>query len=292
MRSMLKKEGFKDISFVTIDRFKLTGLFLKRPNASYNVILCAGWLPGLKEGMASFYALLPENCNIFLFDARGHGKSEGHFLWKLWRYGLDEYKDIVAAIDWIHCNNNLPIFILGICSGAFNAARALAYLHKKKLIAHYDVRGLIFDSGWGSVSKIITTAPIAGIKKRLACVGALFLYSRKNFKKSYLYHLCSYIAHHLCTVSNYIIAHPLSMPYEKLTNLFTIIEKIATPILFIHSEDDVYAHIDDARKLSQLAKNKQCWWIEKSSHAKHHLIHTDLYTEKISAFIDPLLATQ
>ena len=170
VRKTLLEAGFEKITFETSDNYKLAGLFLSRPNATCNVILCAGWLPGRKEGMATFYDLLPENCNILFFDARGHGESEGSLLWKLWRYGIDEYKDITGAISWIHHNNTLPIIIAGICSGAFNATHAIAHLQEQNLIEHYNIKGLVFDSGWGSVTKIITTAPIAVRIKRLACV--------------------------------------------------------------------------------------------------------------------------
>jgi hypothetical protein len=50
--------------------------------------------------------------------------------------------------------------------------------------------------------------------------------------------------------------------------------------------------MDDAVKLADLAPHKQCWWIAQSSHAKHHLIHKDLYKEKLTAFINNALEGQ
>jgi len=109
--------------------------------------VCAGWLPGKKEGMATFYALLPENCNILLFDARGRGASEGSLLYNIWKYGTSEYKDIIGAIFWINHNNKLPIIIGGTCSGVFNAAHAIIKLTQKNLIHKTNVKGffLIVD---------------------------------------------------------------------------------------------------------------------------------------------------
>jgi pimeloyl-ACP methyl ester carboxylesterase len=289
VRETLLEEGFEKITFETPDNYKLTGLFLSRPNATCNIILCAGWLPGRKEGMATFYDLLPENCNILFFDARGHGESEGSLLWKLWRYGIDEYKDITGAVSWVHTNNELPIVIVGICSGAFNATHAIAHLQKDNLIEHYNIKGLVFDSGWGSVTKIITTAPIAGIKKRLASILAMFYNTKKQSKRSNIYHTASYSAHCICDVSNYLCAKRLVRQYDQQTNLAYKINTIATPIFFIHSYGDLYADMDDAITLADSAINKQCWWIEQSSHAKHHLIHKDLYKEKLIAFINTVI---
>lgn len=286
VQKSLHDEGFKKVTITTADNLKLSGLYLNRPNAQYNVIVCAGWLPGRKEGMATFYALLPECCNILFFDARGHGESEGSLLWKLWRYGIDEYKDITAAVSWCTNNNRLPIIIAGICSGAFNAMHAVNYIEKNN--PYHNVKGLIFDSGWGSIIKIIKTSPIAGIKKRLSCCISYF-YKKKSRLNNYLYRACSFSMKHLCTLCNHLCAEPLTIQYDHITNLFNIMETITTPVLFIHSYDDVYADIQDAINLSHLVKNKQCWWIEKSSHAKHHLIHKTLYKEKIITFIDTVI---
>src|SRR5207253_6165044 len=123
-----------------------------------------------QEDIATFYALLPEDCNILFFDARGHGNSDGSLLWKLWQYGIHEYKDILGAISCINDMNSLPIIIIGICSGAFNAAHALVSLEKNNQCHTSHVKGLVFDSGWGSVTEIAQTAPPAGIEKRLSAL--------------------------------------------------------------------------------------------------------------------------
>ncbi len=285
----LREAHFQDISFKTPDKLTLSGLFLERPDATCNVIVCAGWLPGKKEGMATFYALLPEHCNILFFDARGHGTSEGSLWWNLWHYGKDEYKDIVGAVSWINKKNNMPIIIAGICSGAFNAAHALAYFETNKIASDHRVKGLIFDSGWASVVKIITTAPIAGIKKRIVSVLRYMYNVKKISPNNRAYKTCSWLAYYSCMISNYLCAQPLTRQYDHITNLSYKIGKITSRILFIHSYDDTYADINDARELASLASNKECWWIEKSFHGKHHLLHKDLYKEKLTAFINAVL---
>lgn len=286
VKTFLKTEGFQEINFASSDQLSLSGLLLTRPNATCNVIVCAGWLPGKKEGMATFYDLLPNNCNILFFDARGHGESEGSLLWGLWRYGIDEYKDILGAVSLLNTHNNLPIVIAGICSGAFNAAHAILALEKNNLLTKSNVAGLVFDSGWGSVLKVVTTAPIAGIKKRIAAILRSLYTTKKTARRSYLYKISSYCAQHLCALGNYACALPLATQYNHITNLSDKINKISVPIFFIHSYGDTYANMDDAVALANLAKNKQCWWITQSSHAKHHLIHKEVYKEKLIAFIN------
>jgi pimeloyl-ACP methyl ester carboxylesterase len=285
----LKLHGFQEITFKTPDHFTLHGLWLERPDATCNVIVCAGWFPGKKEGMATFFALLPEYCNILLFDARGRGNSDGSLLGKLWQYGLHEYKDILGAISYINYTNSLPIVLTGMCSGAFNAAHALIHLAKSNNLNRSHVRGLVFDSGWGSVTEIARTAPAAGIEKRLINFLNVLYTDKSQTKKSYLFQLCSLLAHCNYTFSYHIMTKHISRYYEHATTLFDKIHHITTPILFIHSDDDTYAIKSDALRLSQLAPHSLCWWIEKSYHAKHHLIHKELYKEKIAAFIGEIL---
>ena len=286
VRKSLKKYGFIDITFKTSDNLTLHGLFLSRPNARCNIIVCAGWLPGRMEGMATFYALLPEYCNVLFFDARGHGNSEGYLLWKLWRYGVDEYKDILGAISYLNQANSLPIIITGICSGAFNAAHALINLEKNNQHKKSNVKGLVFDSGWGSVTEIARTAPQAGIKKRLPALFALVYSTKTKTKQSSLYKLCSLLIQNLCTISYHLCTKFFVEYYEPITTLFDKIHHITSPILFIHSDNDSYAIKSDALRLAKLAPHTACWWIKRSSHAKHYLIHRDLYKEKLTAFID------
>ncbi len=273
VRASLKQEGFRELYFKTPDGLRLNGLYLERPNATCNVIVCAGWLPGRMEAMATYFALLPEYCNILLFDARGHGKSEGPLFREVWRYGANEYKDIIGGFSFLKQMNNLPNFVCGICSGAFNAARAIIELEASELTAHYNFKGFIFDSGWGSVTKISSTIVISGVEKRLLkCLSAW--YTTQVFYG--LFHYCFF--------------KPIIQKYESLTNLFDKIHTINAPILFIHSPDDSYADFQDVETLVSLSKNKDFFILNDSFHAKHHLKHKALYKEKLKSFIEYSLA--
>jgi pimeloyl-ACP methyl ester carboxylesterase len=285
VHTCLTEHGFSEVTFKTPDNLTLHGLYLSRPHATHNVIVCAGWFPGKKEGMATFYALLPTDCNILLFDARGRGNSEGSFLWNLWEYGLHEYKDILGAITYLNDTNNLPIIIIGICSGAFNAAHALVDLAKNNKTDSSHVKGLVFDSGWGSVTEIARTAPPAGIEKRLINLLKNMYSNKKQIQQSCLYKLCSYITHISYNTSYQMCTKHITKYYEQITTLFDKIHHITTPILFIHSHDDTYAIKSDAFRLSQLAPHTTCWWIKESFHAKHHLIHKELYKQNLHNFI-------
>ena len=286
VRESLKEHGFKSVTFKTPDNLTLRGLFLSRPNATCNVIVCAGWRPGRKEGMATFYALLPTYCNILLFDARGHGESDGPLLWNLWRYGIDEHKDITAAICWTNKNNTLPIIISGACSGAFNAAHALIHLEKNNTLTQSHVKGLIFDSGWGSIIDVSNTVALANTEEIIVMILKYFYKTKKLLKQSHFYTLSTQYTHCICKLVHSLFTKQLVKKYEPITSLFNKIHHLKTPIFFIHSYDDRHADIHKFIRLSKLTQNKECWWIQDSYHTQHNLIHRELYKEKLSAFID------
>jgi pimeloyl-ACP methyl ester carboxylesterase len=285
----LKQHGFVEVSFKTSDNIVLRGLFLSRPNATCNVILSAGWRPGKKEGLATFYDILPDYCNILFFDTRGHGESEGPLFWKLWRYGVDEYKDTVAAVSWTNKNNALPIIIYGACSGAFNAAHAAIHLEKNNNQLPSNVKGLVFDSGWGSVMDASNTAVFANAEEGIAAILKHFYKTKELVQQSLLFRLSTNCARSICTTAHSLLIKPIIRQYEPITNLFNKIGHLNLPTFFIHSYDDRHVDIHNVIKLSELTHHKKCWWIRQSYHTQHHLIHREAYKEKLTAFINEVI---
>ena len=291
VRAVLKAEGFKEIYFKTPDNLRIHGFFLSRPAATCNVIVCAGWLPGRKEEMSTFFATLPPYCNILLFDARGHGKSEGPLFSQLWKYGVNEYKDIIGAIQYVHFCNTLPTFLCGICSGAFNATHAVLNLENQGLLSKYNIKGVIFDSGWASVIKTSRTVAIGGSDKRMSLLfRSLLGYNLSTIRSSLPYKLLFSVVEHSINVAHLCLFAFFMKRYEKRTNLLYKIKNTQVPFFFIHSYNDLYADINDVQQLAALIHHKECWWIENGSyHAYHHLKKKELYQEKIAAFIEKIL---
>lgn len=284
----LRKEGFTHGFFESTDGLALNYLLLEKPHARASIIVCCGWLPGRKEGMASLFALLPHDCNILFFDARGHGSSEGPLLSQFYAYGKHEYKDIIGAIRFMHERNpQTPIIIFGMCAGAFNAAHALIRLAKQPdMLSYYRIAGFIFDSGWGSVTNASYSAPYTHIKDSVHEMIA------GHRKKQTLLSQC--IAAPL--LAFYTLLHkaaiaPLLSHNESRSQLYDKIDAITLPTLFIHAHDDLHIPISEAQRLAQRCKNAQCWWIDQpSKHGCHHLKHAAQYREKLCDFIEHALS--
>ena len=287
VRSSLCTDGFKEVCITTEDGFNLNGLLLERPEATSSVIVCCGFYPGRKEGMATLYKILPDTCNILFFDSRGHGTSEGPFWSALYRYGKNEYRDVLGAIEFMHERADKPIIIHGICAGSFHAARALIHLDRKKLRTHYKVQGLIFDSG---LSSILESADIPRKHFQLKIVPALlktYLYkkdTKQKVRERYLYHATWFMVARLMSTIEFCVK-PFLRSQETETKLYDKIETITCPIFYIHAQNDTYSSYESIIALAQKTQHAQSWWIPASEHAENHLKHKHEYRIRVCDFI-------
>ena len=281
-RILIKEEGFEEIFFKSADGIQLNGLFRKIPNAPYSMVFCAGFYPGRKEGLASFIKLIPKNTNILFFDARGHGKSEGRFLTNLHNYGVDEYKDIIGALQFLKKETSIPIFIHGICAGAFHAANALSHIDCQE----YNILGFIFDSGLPSLLTACYV-PEKHFKEKIIPGLFLALYSndtKLEVKERYVCKLCCSITSLTLKMITSFIKPYLEKNHEQI-NLTHKISNIKCPILYIHAYDDTYAPITSVVSLSENTLQKTCWWVNSSEHALNHIKHKNDYQRKLDAFL-------
>lgn len=277
---------FKEKTFTTADGYKLHGYMRTVKNPEFSIIFCSGWMPGRQTGMSTFTQMLPlDNCNIMFFNGRGKGKSTGlGSLLNIFNYGMNEYHDVIAAIK--HLNNECPktpIFLHGICVGSYHAARAVTKLSPQE-IAHYNIKGLVIDSGFDSINTIACTMPCNQIKQTFTVP-----LIRQSLIK--IYH-CLY---------GLLYKHQALKKESELT----LKDKLANsqiPVLFIHSKNDYDAPYDgcnnDASGIQEVIKTipedkKTVWMVEypqedalKNRHGVHHLIKKYDYCQKLLEFIN------
>lgn len=286
----LIKDGFNEVLFPSEDNLWLNGLWLKRNQASCNVILCAGFYPGRKEGLAAFYHLLPPDCNILMFDARGHGASEGSFFCKLHLYGTHEYKDIIGALRFIREKNNKPIFLLGMCAGAYHCIKAVHHIQNNELPAPLPA-GMILDSSILSLADAIEIPKKYFLHNVLPNLLRIKLYpnsSKTAVKESWTYMLCSWLTAPVLTALEYFF-HPCTLLRSDSLDLSHHCNEIKTPIFFIHAQNDTLAPCSLIQKCSDAAF--RTWWPKKAVHACIYLQHKHTYQAHLDAFIRDILAT-
>lgn len=271
--------GFKKIYFTTQDNIKLCGLFLDKSKSEKikgTIIYVAGFYPGLKEGMASFYSLvIDQPYNILLFDARGHNESEGDFLnyQGIKNYGRNEALDIVAAVQLVYNynqNNNLNknIIIHGICSGAFNSIKAIEQLSEKSCPECNSIQAIIFDSGWFRFQDVTKTTIYAEVEKRL--------------KKGWFWWAAQPISFITYQIYNLFFAKD----HNSQTDIYQSIQKINKPIFFVHCDKDPYVAIEPVKKFTEECNCKYTWWIPHDSHANYHMHNYQSYKDKLLEFLN------
>jgi len=285
-QQLVEKEGFVEGFFSSSDGVRLNYLWLSRPDARCTVICSSGFWPGRKEGMATLYELLPADCNILLFDARGHGVSEGSLWRNLLQYGAHEYKDIEGAVQWAHEQSSKPIVLFGVCAGAFHATHAVYHMQKQQLVEQYDVRGLIFDSGWSSLTNIVPTALSGEWKKRMMKrVKTAPSIVQRGVQLAVVLPVSFLIQ---ITTPPLVWLSVSKKAHEA--NLVSKIDIVQMPILYMHSEDDSFAPIKPVKQLADKTKHAHTWWItEPSTHACHHIKHAQAYKGKLKQFIDTVV---
>ncbi len=283
VQHILTSHGFKKTYFTTKDNFKICALFLdqsKNKKVTGTILYCAGFYPGTKEGMASFYALLADQpYNFLFFDARGHQESDGSLFsfTNLKQYGSSEFQDIVAAINFLQTYNtenkiSQNIIIHGICSGAFHCIKAIDHLQKTNNAQSACVKGIIFDSGWLKLTDIVEPTVHAETYS---------YFKNSYFKNKYF----SWLAKPISFLIRLFYRCALKNHHAKVDTIEASLLDATCPIFFIHCTSDPYVPITPIQQLAQEQNCPNTWWIAHDSHATYHLKQQDLYAQKIKDFL-------
>lgn len=214
---------------------------------------CAVILSGRTESLTyGYYFAIPyskNGCNILVIDPRAHGLSDGEFN----TVGFEESKDASAWVGYIKDTYGISSFVFhGICIGA---AAGMFALNSENCPDCVD--GIVTEGMFPRFSESMKNHMI---EKRKSVFITLGLIDR------WMIH---YTGH--------------SMKYGPID----IIEGIRTPLLMLHSKEDIYSTPEYAEKLFELsgAENKRLVWFEHGRHSMLRITDTALYDESIANFL-------
>ncbi|MEK9629355.1 MAG: alpha/beta hydrolase, partial [Nitrospinota bacterium] len=154
----------QDIFFQSADGTKLHGWFVPSPQARATLLWFHGNAGNLSHRLDNIQRLRPLNINIFIFDYRGYGKSEGE---------PDEmgiYADSLAAYDRVLEIDGVTVDSL------FLFGRSLGGICAVQTAINKSARGLILESTFTSAAdmsrKIIPLIPLGwAIRSKLDAIG-------------------------------------------------------------------------------------------------------------------------
>jgi uncharacterized protein len=250
--SLIKHYKAEEVSFKTDDNIMLSGLLIVRPGAHRTVMVCHGYRQ-VKEMLTPFVDMLPQD-NIFLFDFRAHGGSEGNNI----SFGYHEATDVWAAVTFLTSNpktKDIPLYGLGFSMGTAALLKA-AY-------EGAPFKALVLDS------------PFADFYA-LACT----LFTRMT-------KLPIWMVHFTRPVFEIMINARVSQ-----LNTTQFIAALKIPIFITHSETDQFIPVTHGKTLYEYASGKKDLWIVKNcrhggiikTYPREYKTHIHIFFESASQY--------
>jgi pimeloyl-ACP methyl ester carboxylesterase len=113
---------FEHVTFTSRDGMKLGGRLTGDQGRRPVVIFCAGLFGSMDGDTALLPAFYKAGFDVFQFDWRGHGISDGQRV----SLGVHEVQDLTGAVDFLQARGFKRIGLLGFSMGAGVALRAAA----------------------------------------------------------------------------------------------------------------------------------------------------------------------
>jgi pimeloyl-ACP methyl ester carboxylesterase len=239
---------YKKVTFHATDGKNLSGWLIYSSEALGTIICCHGY-PANKSDILPVVSFLYPEFNLFLFDFRGHGDSQGRFV----SFGLREDRDILGAIDYIKENPKINKLPVGIWGYSFGGAVAI-----KACTQNRQIKAIVTDSTYASFPEMITQyyGNLGPLKYLFGSGGKLL---GKIFLKGGLSGLS---------------------PEEFISSL-------NTPILIIHASNDPFVPVEHARRLYRRANQPKELLV--LSDTMHGVSVTEEYKDKIKTFFEECL---
>ncbi len=208
------------IEFVSNDHphTVLRGVFLKPENPVGTVIVCHGVGANHSDIEVIHQVLYEAGFQVFTFDFRGHGLSDGHTI----TYGLNERSDVLGAYYACLSRNDVHpdrLFALGVSMGGASLALALPDMKQ--------VRAAVLDSAFADLTEMVE--------------------HQFRFLPQSLRTVVTQVARGFSWIETGADINQLA-PARALP-------KIDIPILIIHGDADRIVPVEHARKLQAVARH-------------------------------------
>lgn len=210
--------SYEEITFPATDGKNLSGWLVYSPEARGTIICCHGY-PANKSDIFPAASFLYPKFNLFLFDFRGHGDSQG----RLVSFGLREDRDILGAIDYIRRNPKISKLPVGIWGYSFGGAVAIKACMQSK-----EIKALVTDSTYASFPEMIIQyyGNLGPLKYLFGSMGKF--------------------------LGNIFVKGKGRLSQLSPENF---IDSLNIPILIIHASDDPFIPVEHAKRLYQRAEH-------------------------------------
>ncbi|MCM8798049.1 MAG: alpha/beta hydrolase [Candidatus Omnitrophica bacterium] len=241
---------YEEIIFYSRDRFRLKGWLILRDENLPLVILCHGLGTNKSDLLEIAEFIYREGFNVFLFDFRGHGESQG----KTSSFGYLEQRDLEGAIDYLYQRKDLENKNLGLFGLSMGGAIAIMVSAKDERI-----KAVISDSAYKN------------------------LYSSMIHLAKSFYHLPKFPSNILLTIVYFL---RFGIDPKKISPQNAISQISPRPVFIINGEKDFQIPPENAYSLFEKAKEpKELWIIPGADHGEGYSLYKEEYQHKIVKFL-------
>lgn len=220
------------------------------------VIFCHGRF-GSKDPDLKYAPFFREaGYNTFLFDFRGHGRSEGEYS----SFGYYERLDLLGAIDLLQSKGISRFGVLGFSLGGVVGIATAA--QSRPIVA------VISDGGFAQSRKVVE----AGSRK-------------KGFP--------TLLAALIVPLMLWIAGRRLGCDLSEADSLRWVDKITPRALLLIHGAEDPYISVEDVRRLYEAAgEPKELWIVSEAGHRQVDEVRPAEYRRRVLGFFDRYLASE
>ena len=241
----------EDILLETQEGFKLSCWLVRQPGTSRGTIIYLHGVGDCKIGGVPYAKLFYEHgFNVFLYDSRRHGTSEGHYC----TFGFFEKFDLSAAIDFVLSRKDIPVHRIGVFGTSMGAAVALQ-------AAAIDKR----------IDAIVAEASFTNLRT------VMVDYQKRIIKLPW------HFLRNLAMSRSQKLAHFKAMFVSPIHS----VQSVHKPILFIHGTDDTRIRAEYSKALYENANQpKELFLIHKGDHTDLLNVGGSEYETRIVSFFE------
>jgi pimeloyl-ACP methyl ester carboxylesterase len=244
--------AFRDVAFRTSDGLILRGWWVPAAGSARTLLLCHGvW--GRRTDLFKYFPFLhAAGFNILTFDWRGHGVSDGDTI----TYGLDEGRDLQAAIAWLRARRPAESRWIGALGMSMGAGVLLACAGSCP-----ELRAFVLDSPWASIRSMLpfrlrtqgVPAPLDPIATALVSVWCRIL---------------------------------VGVWIDDIAPIDHVSELNGRPAFVIHGMADGVIPVEQSRMLcGVLPKPHECWLVEGVAHTEAVQTYPEEFHRRVLAFL-------
>ncbi|MFA6098576.1 MAG: alpha/beta fold hydrolase [Patescibacteria group bacterium] len=242
------------VDFNSPDGLKLAGAFIRGVNKAI-IILLHGYGRSMEQLLPQASFLNKAGYNIFMFDFRASGGSEGKFI----TFGQREQADLVGAIDYLKKRRDVDLGRTGLLG--FSMGGAVAMMKSGDIP---EVKAIVINSTYAHFKSVIWM----------------------NFQR-YLKGLPFFPIGYLILG---IIKFRTGIYYPRINPIKYLSRLKARPLMIIHGAHDKRVPIENALEFAKAAPWVKEFWLQRESeHENTYTISKGEYEDKVLNFFNKYL---